>query len=76
MKFLKKLSALFKKSSSSERSNTSELDDVLTEKYQIGNVLGTGSFAIVKIVTRKSDNVQLACKIIDRLKFKSNLFYF
>ena len=65
MKFFKKL---FKKSSS----KGSELDDILTKKYSVGAVLGTGSFAVVKIVKRKSDNVELACKIIDRQKFKSN----
>lgn len=68
MKFLKKIKSYFKKDSSSKRS---KIDAELLEKYDVGAVLGAGSFAIVKVVTRKSDNVQLACKIIDRVKFKS-----
>jgi calcium/calmodulin-dependent protein kinase I len=78
MKLFKKIKAYFD-SDSPLRSRKARLkitDADLAEKYEIGAVLGTGSFAVVKIVIRKSDNVKLACKIIDRVKFKKsdNLF--
>ena len=35
------------------------------DKYEIGKVLGQGSFAVVKAVTRKSDGERFAMKLID-----------
>ena len=35
------------------------------EKYEVGDILGEGSFACVRLVTRKTDGLKLAMKLID-----------
>jgi len=42
--------------------------DEITKYYEIGGKLGTGSFAVVKQATRKSDGKQFAIKIIKKSK--------
>ena len=43
----------------------------LTDMYEVGKVLGSGTFATVKQITRKADNREFAVKIIDRIKLKA-----
>jgi serine/threonine protein kinase len=40
----------------------------LTSAYEVGKVLGTGNFAEVHECRRKSDGVQCAVKVIDKVK--------
>ena len=47
-----------------------EEDVQLTESYEVGKVLGSGTFATVKQITRKADRREFAVKIIDRIKLK------
>jgi serine/threonine protein kinase len=43
------------------------------ETYELGKTIGQGSFATVYKVTRRSDNEQFACKILDFIKNSSTL---
>lgn len=45
----------------------------LTDVYEVGKVLGSGTFATVKQITRKADSRQFAVKIIDRIKLKGGI---
>lgn len=67
MKF--KLFSWFKKDKDSKKKNK-DLEKTLTDRYETGKVLGSGSFAVVRQVTRKADGKDFAVKIIDRLKLK------
>ena len=69
MKLSKFFKSIFKKDSN-KNGDKAQLESALTEKYLPGKVLGSGSFAIVKKVTRKADSQEFACKIIDRIKLK------
>ena len=40
-------------------------DAAQLDKYEVGKVLGQGSFAVVKSVVRKSDKERFAMKLID-----------
>ena len=45
----------------------------LTDVYEVGKVLGSGTFATVKQITRKADQREFAVKIIDRIKLKGRI---
>jgi len=45
--------------------------DEITKYYEIGGKLGTGSFAVVKQATRKSDGKQFAIKVIKKSKLNA-----
>mgnify|MGYP002624670620 CR=1 FL=1 len=43
------------------------------EKYKIGNILGKGAYATVKLVTNKLTNEKYAMKIYEKVKLNDNL---
>ena len=41
-------------------------DAALAAKYELGDLLGEGSFATVRLAVRRSDQARFAVKLIDR----------
>ena len=48
------------------RAATALKSQKIEDHYELGKVIGTGTFAMVKLCRRKSDNMEFAVKIFDK----------